>query len=131
MHKSQTDLSWRMFIPAILWFFLVLFLLCLPGEDLPPMNNWFQYLHIDKLVHGFLFLVMAYLFMAPPGRADFPAGKKMITFIAIGVAVCLWGLATEFIQKHFVAGRRFEFTDWVSDSCGSLLAVFIARFRFR
>lgn len=131
MRTTSGKLSFRKFIPAIIWFFIVLFLLCLPGDEVPDMDSWFHLLHMDKAIHFSIFGVMAFLFMAPPGMADFPAEKKMITFIAIGAAVCLWGLATEFIQKYYVPGRSFELTDWISDTCGSFVAVLIARIRFR
>jgi hypothetical protein len=131
MQSSSAALSFRKFIPAIIWFVLVFVLLCLPGDNLPEIDNWLQSLHPDKIVHVFLFGVMSYLFMAPPGRAGFTDGKKMTIFIAIGAACCLWGLATEFIQKYFVPGRNFDVTDWLSDTCGSAAAIIIARFRFR
>lgn len=130
MQPSTGTLSFRKFIPGIIWFIAVSILLCLPADNIPEINDWLQQLHPDKILHVFLFGVMAYLFMVPPGRAHFTDEKKMITFIAIGVASCLWGLATEFIQKHFVPGRDFELMDWFSDTCGCLAAFIIARIRF-
>ena len=108
MRTPSAALSFIKFIPAIIWFALVFVLLCLPGDDLPEIDNWLQNLHPDKILHMFLFGVMAYLFMVPPGKTGFSDEKKMTIFIAIGAACCLWGLATEYIQKNFVPGRNFD-----------------------
>ena len=123
MESASHQPTLKKFIPAVIWFFTVLVLLCLPSDDIPPVNDWFQKLYVDKWVHVFMFGLMAFLFIRPFGRAGFSGRKKMTTFILVGAAVCLWGLATEFIQKSFVASRNFELADWFADTLGSIIAV--------
>lgn len=79
----------------------------------------------DKLVHLFLFGMMVWLFCRPFHLSDSYTGsrKKFIYFLIV-VAVSLWGLATEFIQKNYVPNRDFELLDWLADSLGAL-AVYI------
>ena len=58
-------ISIKKFIPGIAWFFLVLILICLPGDDLPKTDDWMSAIYFDKWVHIGLFSILAFLFMMP------------------------------------------------------------------
>ena len=120
-------ISIKKFIPGIAWFFLVLILICLPGDDLPKTDDWMSAIYFDKWVHTGLFSVMAFLFMMPLKNIDTPLTKKNNTAIKICIALSIWGLTTEFIQKYFIVGRSFDLWDWAADSVGILLALIVCR----
>ena len=115
----------KKFIPGIAWFFLVLFLICLPGDDLPPTNDWMSAIYFDKWVHIGMFSVLSYLFMLPVAKSALPLRAKWQNVIKIAFCVSLWGITTEFIQKFFIPGRSFDLGDWAADSFGAALAVFV------
>ncbi len=113
----------KKFIPGIAWFFLVLFLLCLPGNKFPKTSDWLQVIYFDKWVHCGLFAVLAFLWMRPYAIATaMVARQKLHTIIKIAIAVSVWGLTTEFIQKYFIPFRNFDWWDWAADSAGAALA---------
>ncbi len=116
-------ISVKKFIPGIAWFFLVLILICLPGDDLPKTDDWMSAIFFDKWVHAVLFAVLAFLFMKPVCKSNFPTKYKWITVSKIALCASIWGLTTEFIQKFFIPGRAFDLWDWAADSVGVLLAV--------
>ena len=113
------------FLPGIAWFFIVLVLTCLPGDDLPEVNNWFKEYHIDKLVHAGMFTLLAYLFIYPLAQRGIAAAQKKNYFIKIVLAVTLWGLTTELIQKYFIPGRSFDWFDWLADGAGAFIALWV------
>ena len=115
----------KKFIPGIAWFFLVLILICLPGDDLPQADDWMSTIFFDKWVHAGLFSVLAFLFMLPFCKRDIPQKNKWIVIIKIALSVSIWGLMTEFIQKFFIPGRSFDLLDWAADSIGVLFAMLI------
>ena len=117
--------SLKRFIPGIAWFFLVLILLCLPGDDLPESEGWMDLVMFDKWVHIGLFGILSFLFMMPFGRVSFPTKQKIFLFACIAASASIWGLALEFVQKYYIPGRSFDLLDWAADSVGVLLA-FIA-----
>ena len=117
----------RKFIPGIAWFLIVLILICLPGDDIPNVNDWFSRLQIDKLVHMGLFALLAFLFMRLVSFSQKPRNKKVALFFLIAALTCVWGLATEFIQKYLVSGRSFDIFDWFADSAGALAAVLYSK----
>lgn len=125
----QNGLGSKKFIPGVAWFFLVLVLLCLPGSDLPKVEDWFNKIYFDKWVHVGLFTILAFLFMYPFIRSSLTIEEKWHYMIRIAIATSLWGLTTEFIQKYFIPGRSFDLFDWSADSLGALIALLFARYR--
>lgn len=123
-------LTGKKFIPGIAWFFVLLILLCLPGEDLPETNDWLNKIYFDKWVHTGLFGLLAILFMAPVFASGLSLKKKLIYVIIIAFAVSLWGLTTEFIQHAFIDGRTFDLFDWMADTCGAISAIFLSKHFF-
>ncbi len=117
----------KKFLPGIAWFFLVLILICLPGDDLPKVGDWMSAIYFDKWVHVGMFSVLAFLFMIPFCKSDMTRINKWSFIIKIAISISIWGLTTEFIQKFFIPGRSFDLLDWAADSVGVVLAVFVCR----
>ena len=117
----------KKFLPGIAWFFLVLILICLPGDDLPKVGDWMSAIYFDKWVHVGLFSILAFLFMIPFCNSDIPLTIKWSFIIKIAISVSIWALTTEFIQKFFIPGRSFDLLDWAADSVGVILAVVVCR----
>ncbi len=112
----------KKFIPGIAWFFLVLFLICLPGSNIPTVETWLNDIYFDKWVHTGLFAVLTFLFIYPVTKFSLSPEVKKHTALKIAMAAIIWGLTTEFIQKYFIPERSFDMFDWGADSLGVLLA---------
>lgn len=117
----------KKFLPGIAWFFILLVLLCIPGDDLPSTDNWMKLVGLDKWVHAFLFGMLAFLFMKPILKSGRSIKEKWLYVVLIAIATSIWGLTTEFIQRDFITGRSFELFDWVADTLGAGIALIIAR----
>jgi len=120
-------ISLKKFLPGIAWFFLVLILICLPGDDLPKVGDWMSAIYFDKWVHVGMFSVLTFLFMIPFCKSDMTRTNKWSFIIKIAISISIWGLTTEFIQKFFIPGRSFDLLDWAADSVGVVLAVAVCR----
>lgn len=123
------DIKIVKFLPGIAWFFVVLVLLCMPGKDVPSIG-WLDKIYIDKWVHCGIFGLLALLFMLPFGLSQMDSKEKLQVFIRIAIATSLWGIASEFIQKYWIAGRSFDLLDWAADSFGALIAFAFCRIKF-
>ena len=115
------QINLKKFLPGIAWFFVVLVLICTPGEDIPKVG-WLDKLSFDKLVHVGVFGLLAILFMLPFAFTPRTNREKIQYFLRIATATCIWGVTTEFIQKYLVSGRSFDLFDWAADSLGALAA---------
>ena len=120
----------KKFIPGIAWFFLVLILICLPGDDLPKAENWMSAIYFDKWVHMGLFSILAFLFMMPFCSRDVSNETKQIAILKVALATCIWGLTTELIQKFFIPSRDFDLLDWAADSLGIVFALFAGKWLY-
>ncbi len=119
-------ISLKKFIPGIAWFFIVLYIMCLPGSDIPSAN-WLSSIYFDKWVHVGVFALLVLLLCWPFYKSDFNKRERLQYFIKIAIAASIWGLTIEFIQKYFVAGREFDLLDWAADSLGALIAFWFCR----
>jgi VanZ family protein len=117
----------KKFTPAIGWFFLVLILLCLPGQQFPKTDDWLDKIFFDKWVHAGLFAVLAFLWMKPYVNSTLPKQHILQTIFKIALSVSIWGLATEFIQKYFAYHRSFDWWDWAADSVGAFFAYIVCK----
>jgi VanZ family protein len=114
----------KKFIPGIAWFFVVMIIMCMPGDEIPTVD-WLTRISFDKVVHVGVFALLAILFCWPVYRSGFATRERLHYFIKVSIAVSIWGLAIEFIQKYFVPGRSFDLIDWAADSLGALIAYWI------
>jgi len=125
------EIGIKKFIPGIAWFFVVLTLVCIPGYDLPKVDNWMIEINYDKLIHVGIFAVLAFLFMYPIIRSSsFSKKEKWHYCIKLALATVVWGYTTEVIQKFFIPGRSYDLTDWLADSIGGLLAMIFCKLYF-
>ena len=111
------------FIPPVLWFSLIFILLTLPGKDIPKIG-FLDDIYFDKWVHSGLFAVLVFLFCWP-FRRTLPV--QSFVFIAIMVAGLLYGIAMEYVQEYFIAGRSFDVTDMIADGVGCLIGYIVIR----
>lgn len=115
------------YTPAIIWWLVVLVLMCTPGKDFPDLGSWTEQIKLDKIIHIGIFSLMGYMFMRPVSIKNLPDAIKNNYFLKIAIAISLWGITTEFIQHFWIPGRSFDLWDWVADTLGSLAAYFYAR----
>lgn len=117
------------FIPGISWFLIMMVLLFAPSTEFPS-TKWFGDIQFDKLVHAGVFGLLGLLFMIPVGVSKMEKSDKLQYFIRIALAISLWGLASEFIQKYWATGRNFDLIDWLADSIGGFVALIYCRKRY-
>lgn len=102
---------------AVLYFLLCCYLFFLPGKDL-PQEDWLDRIYFDKWVHVGLFAVLALLLC----WCGFAGGRRMW----VGLACVAYGGAVELIQGAWVPNRSMDIFDWISDSVGVLLGLYMA-----
>lgn len=123
-------ISVKKFIPGIAWFFIVLFLMCIPGSDLPKVDDWLHRIYFDKWIHIGVFGLLCLLFCYPFNHSGLEVRKRIRIFILIALGISLYGFITELIQKYWIPGRSYDLLDWAADTLGAMIAFLISRRRF-
>ena len=126
---QSTNIPFKKFIPAIVWFIILCFLLFLPGNDIPPVG-WLEQINFDKVVHMSLFGLLVFLFCWPFNKSGVPTSKRKRYFLLIALSCAIWGYCSELIQKYWAIGRDYEILDWVADSVGAFIAYFVCIKKF-
>jgi len=117
----------KSFGPAIACFVIVFILIILPDDNLPGKHSWLDITYLDKFVHAIMFGVMTFFFLLPIAESSMFKKEKRYYFIRVGLAACIWGITTEFIQLFYCPTRSFDLFDWAADSIGVLAAVIYCR----
>jgi VanZ family protein len=123
---EERKIGVKRFLPGIAWFFLVSILTLMPGKDVPEVGWLDKIPNFDKLVHAGLFGALAFLFSLPYFKSPSSQRQKLNHFIRITLAVIIWGITVEFLQKYFIPGRDFELLDWAADSLGAVIALWLS-----
>ena len=110
-------------LPGIAWFLLILYLLTIPGKELPQIS-WMDELQIDKLIHISLFFMLSFLFFwgivsTKPGAYS----RKLLLVIAL--LALGYGIALEFVQKYWIPNRSFDGWDILADGIGSFMPLLL------
>lgn len=124
---SSNKKLWAYYIPALLWAVLIYILLTLPGEDFAD-SELDKIPHFDKVVHMGLFGAQVFWLALPLAKRYRPSAGILVW---ITIAVTVFGILMEFVQKYFTADRSFDWTDMVADGVGAGLSYVCMRFIFR
>ena len=117
----------RKFWPGLTWLFFILFLLLMPSNDLPEPPNWLDLIYFDKIVHAGLFGVLVFLWLFPVFISTRTRKEKRKLTIFFITCVCIFGIATEFLQSYFSPTRHFDWLDWAADTTGAIIAIYVTR----
>lgn len=118
------------FIFAVLWLFLVTFLLCTPGTEFPKIT-WKDRILLDKWIHAALFAVLVLTWCWFYSRKKESASNIKKLFFSLALFGFLYGTGTEIVQELFIPFRSFEIPDLIADGVGVVAGYFIALRKFR
>lgn len=115
--------SW-LHIPALIFLVLSIYLLTVPGKDLPEVRFFNSIPLFDKWVHMGMFGILVFLFaMAFQKRIQ----AKPSTLPLIALLALAYGIAMEYVQKYCVANRSFDITDILADGAGCVIGWWLAK----
>lgn len=90
------------------------------GGGPPATPGWLVFPHLDKVVHFLTFgLVATAVYRALPLWVK--PGRAILYAVVI---TSLFGLADE-VRQSFNPLRHMDYVDWLADTCGAALAVFV------
>src|SRR5688572_28886612 len=104
----------------VLWTLLTIFLLCLPGSDVPS-GGWFGKIeNFDKLVHIALFGGIT-LFWGSYYHQQISVDRRWFKLtLSVSTFTMLLGVVMEYVQYYFVPMRSFDRGDILADLAGVL-----------
>ncbi len=115
-------------LPAIIWTIVVLFLTLLPGDSFPDPPKFMDLLQPDKIVHIIMFApLMLFFALSFRNQNIFVFISKNYLYFALIISVALGGI-TEKLQGMMHNGRKESIYDFIANTIGCLVGIFIFRF---
>src|ERR1700681_2598923 len=111
---------------ARLWSVFILILMAIPGNLLPREEKTFIP-NLDKLVHATLFGSFVFLWSIYYATRKEKNNHSDSRFVLILIIACLYGVATELMQKYLMPNRDYDIYDIMADSIGAALGFLFVR----
>ena len=105
--------------PGILCGIVILILTGIPGSAFPRVK---PIVGADKVVHVFMYATFAFLCLW--------AYRKRALLLAIIISIAYGGI-TELMQEHLVPSRTGDWFDFLADSIGTCLGIYVFHLFFR
>jgi VanZ family protein len=118
--------SVRQWGPPVLWAAFILLLTSVPGTYLPRVS-FLTFLSSDKLVHGTMYGIFAWLATRALVRGGRPLGQ---TILVVMLGIAIFGVLDEWHQQ-FIPGRSMDLFDWMADLSGAFIGTFTAAVALR
>lgn len=108
--------QWR----AIIWALFILLITGLPGDSLPEIVTFWEWLQPDKIVHIFVFGVLAFILLYDARVQYFQPDKRFKYITAVVSGTVFYGILTEILQHYVFIGRSGNVYDVVADAVGAI-----------
>ena len=116
--------------PGILCGIVILILTGIPGSAFPRVK---PIVGVDKVVHVFMYATFAFLCLWGYRKQFIDNGKayrKRALLLAIIISIAYGGI-TELMQEHLVPSRTGDWFDFLADSIGTCLGIYVFHLFFR
>lgn len=108
-------------ILSISWIILIAIGHALPGSDMP--NTFFLNIpHFDKLVHTVFFMIAYYLVATAYSKQYSTIFSRYLI-----VGLITYGLLLEFLQGSLFVDRSMDVFDFIADSLGVFIGLFLIK----
>ena len=108
-------------LPGLIWTIIIVLLTLTPGNYIPRITNFFDWIGPDKLIHLFLFGVYAYLLLegfSKQSKALYLRKNAVFIGLLLGMVFAFF---TEGMQKFVIPGRNGNPYDFLANMLGLLL----------
>ena len=113
------------FWPVILWSIIILILSGVPGNMIPNVGSFWNWLRPDKIVHIFLYGVFFYLLLKSTANqlgTAFLKIKQVVILLTVGI---MFAALTEILQAKIFINRDGSVYDFIANMIGCLAGLII------
>jgi len=113
------------FWPVFLWSIIILILSGIPGNIFPKVDNLWNWLRPDKIIHIFLYGVFFYLLLNSTAKqlnTAFLGVKHILILLTVGI---IFAALTEILQAKIFINRDGSLYDFIANMIGVLAGLTI------
>lgn len=109
--------------PAVLWAIFVLILTGFPGNLLPGVSDFWEWISYDKLIHVFIFAILSFLMLFGFQEQYSQSRRRYVYALLIFIVTIFYGFLTELLQKYVFYGRDGNIFDAIADGVGCIFGI--------
>lgn len=106
---------------AISWALFILILSGIPGNQIPKIPTFLDWLSPDKSLHLIIFGVLSYLLLYGNRQQYLKSIYRSYIVISVILMSTIYGLFMELLQLYIFIGRSASVFDFFADVLGALL----------
>ena len=107
--------------PAITWALIILIITGVPGNQIPEIPNFLEWLSPDKSAHLVLFGILSYLILYSNLKQYLKSNHRFYIVAFVVLISAIYGLITELLQYHVFVGRNGNIYDFYANVIGASL----------
>ena len=107
--------------PAIVWALFILIITGIPGNQIPKIPSFLEWLSPDKFVHVVIFGILSYLILYSNRKQYLKRNYRFIIVASVVLISASYGLITELLQYYVFIGRNGNVFDFIANAIGALL----------
>lgn len=115
----------RNLLPGILWGIVILILSGIPGNYVPSVFGFLDWISPDKLIHLIMYLVFVFVLLR--GMRKYQNTKEVsrrVIYSILGTGIVLGGV-TEILQNIVFIRRNGNVYDFIADIIGCLIGLIV------
>jgi len=106
--------------PSLLWALFILILTGIPGNQIPKIPDFLEWLSPDKIVHLIMFGLLSY-FILYGSRQQYYKNKNRSYYVISAVLIAaVYGIFTELLQIYLFTGRNGNIFDAAANLLGAI-----------
>ncbi len=109
--------------PPLAWAVVMLALAGMPGNYIPRVISFRDWLGPDKLVHLAMFGIFAFLMLAGPAEQYLARFNRFLVGIIVFAIGTIFGFVLEALQRFVFIGRNGNLYDLAADILGLLVGI--------
>ena len=107
--------------PAIIWALFILIIMGIPGNQVPKIPTFLEWLSPDKFVHVVIFGVLSFLVLYRNRQQYLKRNHRFTIVVIVVLLTATYGLITELLQYYVFIGRNGNVFDFIANAIGAFL----------
>lgn len=116
--------------PGIAWALMIMVLIGIPGNYIPKVETFLDWIGPDKLVHFALFGGQSFFIMFGLTKQYQSVNYRWSFAVAAFTVAVVYGGITELLQAYVFYGRHGSIFDFIANTLGALLGCICYAFYF-
>ena len=105
---------------SLVWALFILILTGIPGNQIPKIPDFLEWLSPDKIVHLIMFGLLSYLILYGSRQQYYKSKNRSYYVISAVLIAAVYGIFTELLQVYLFTGRNGNIFDAAADLLGAV-----------